>query len=86
VSEVASLPHPLLALGELNLNPDFPCKTATSWSRAEGIPTPDLRRAKAAPYSAGPFWRVQNSCKQQYFLDNIFLRYSGDLLGLLHTL
>ena len=37
VREVASLPHPLLALGELNLDPDFPCKTATSWSGAEGI-------------------------------------------------
>jgi hypothetical protein len=37
VREVASLPHPLLALGELRLDPDFPCKTATSWSGAEGI-------------------------------------------------
>jgi hypothetical protein len=39
------------------------CKSAHLRSGAEGIRTPDLRRAKAARYFAGDFWRLQNACK-----------------------
>ena len=41
----------------------FSCKTATFWSGAEGIRTPDLRRAKAAlsrlSYGPDPAWWVE---------------------------
>ena len=53
-------------------------------SGAEGIRTSDLRRAKAAPYFAGPFWRLQICCKSLYFRHNAFLKFSGHLLRLLH--
>ena len=60
------------------------CKTALFISGAEGIRTPDLRRAKAAQYFASGFWSLQNSCKSAYFLLDAFPEFSGDLLGLLH--
>jgi hypothetical protein len=36
-------------------------------SGAEVNRTPDLRRAKAAPYFSGPFWCLQYRCKSAYF-------------------
>ena len=53
-------------------------------SGAEGIRTPDLRRAKAARYFAGAFWRLQNSCKSRFSCEEVLLKLSGHLLGLLH--
>src|SRR5215217_1299550 len=53
-------------------------------SGAEGIRTPDLRRAKAARYFAGAFRSLQNSCKSPYLLFGALLKVSGYLLGLLH--
>jgi hypothetical protein len=71
-------------IGVLIHSPYLPCKTAYSRSGAEGIRTPDLRRAKAARYSAGAFWSLQNPCKQPYSRVKAFHSISGDLLGLLH--
>src|SRR5215208_6162639 len=63
----------------------FTCKSAYSESGAEGIRTPDLRRAKAAQYFSHDFWSLQNSCKQAYFLDFAFPEQSGHSLRLLHS-
>src|SRR5215218_936689 len=60
------------------------CKTSAFSSGAEGVRTPDLRRAKAARYFARGFWSLQNACKWQYFCVDAFPSISGDLLGLLH--
>jgi hypothetical protein len=60
------------------------CKMQTSKSGAEGIRTPDLRRAKAARYSAGDFWSLQNPCKSPCFCIDAFPSIAEDLLGLLH--
>ena len=46
-------------------------------SGAEGIRTPDLRRAKAARYFAGVFSSLQNRCKRAYFLHDAFPELSG---------
>jgi hypothetical protein len=53
-------------------------------SGAEGIRTPDLRRAKAVSYFARGFWSLQNPCKWALFRVIAFLSISGDLLVLLH--
>src|SRR5215213_6874065 len=60
------------------------CKSPYFQSGAEGIRTPDLRRAKAARCFAASFRSMQNRCKQLYFRDDAFLCISGVLLGLLH--
>jgi hypothetical protein len=60
------------------------CKIAIFISGAEGIRTPDLRRAQAARYFAGRFSSVQNACKLSCFRVDTFPSISGDLLGLLH--
>ena len=65
-------------------HPRFTCKSAYFVSGAEGIRTPDLRRAKAARYFAGLFRRLQNCCKCKYLAYYAFPKLSGDLLGLLH--
>ena len=62
----------------------FTCKYVLFLSGAEGIRTPDLRRAKAARYFAGRFSSVQNACKLSCFRVDTFPSISGDLLGLLH--
>src|SRR5215211_3494248 len=60
------------------------CKTSAFSSGAEGVRTPDLRRAKAARYFARGFWSLQNACKLLYFCFDAILSMSGDLLGLPH--
>jgi hypothetical protein len=46
----------------------FTCKPTDFRSGAKGIRTPDLRRAKTGRHFAGPFRRLQNSCKQAHLL------------------
>jgi hypothetical protein len=53
-------------------------------SGAEGLRTPDLRRAESARYLATNFWGLRNSCKYAYSSHNAFFRLSGHPLGLLH--
>src|SRR5215212_11755095 len=62
----------------------FILQIATFFSGAEGVRTPDLRRAKAARYFARGFWSLQNACKLLYFCFDAILSMSGDLLGLRH--
>jgi hypothetical protein len=64
----------------------FTCKFLYSKSGAEGIRTPDLRRAKAARHFVGPFRRLQNSCKQGHFYSIAFPGISGDSPRLLHKI
>jgi hypothetical protein len=69
--------------GERHAKPPFTTVACFS-SGAEGIRTPDLRRAKAASYFAGPFWSLQNSCKYACYSNNAFPEFLGHLLRLLH--
>jgi hypothetical protein len=52
--------------GFLNL-PCFSCKSSRSQSGAEGIRTPDLRRAKSDPYRRGCSLVFRNTCKIGYW-------------------
>jgi hypothetical protein len=47
----------------LILGLSFACKTASSLSGAEGIRTPDLRRAKSKPHYRGSSLLFKNTCK-----------------------
>jgi hypothetical protein len=62
----------------------FTYKFLYSKSGAEGIRTPDFRRAKAARHFAGPFRSLQNSRKQAHFYSIALPDISEDLPGLLH--
>jgi hypothetical protein len=65
-------------------HPEFHLQMVTKQCGAEGIRTPDLRRAKAAQYIARGFWSLQNTCKLPYLLGGALLKVSGVLLRLLH--
>jgi hypothetical protein len=67
-----------------DLSLSFTCKSSDFRSGAEGIRTPDLRRAKAARWFAGAFWSLQNACTLPRFCVDAFPGISGDLPGLLH--
>ena len=62
----------------------FSCKTLFSKSGAEGIRTPDLRRAKADSYCYGCSLLFKNSCKQAYSILCIVVSVRRCLSGLLH--
>ena len=62
----------------------FYLQTSTFLSGAEGIRTPDLRRAKAVRWFAKGFWSLQNTCKRADSRENALLQFSGYHPGLLH--
>ncbi len=59
----------------------YPLNYAAKGGGAEGIRTPDLRRAKAARHFAESFWSLQKSCKTFILTSMLFpsfqVIYSG---------
>ena len=62
----------------------FSCKITLFKSRAEGIRTPDLRRAKAARHFAGLSGACKIAANKRIYYSIAFPDVSEDLLGLLH--
>ena len=58
---ITNLAQNLLTVSSLSLR--FTCKTRSLRSGAEGIRTPDLRRAKSDPKCRGCSLLFKNSCK-----------------------